>query len=142
MLMFNHRIGRQAPDPPQSCQARRCRAHLDVTLRQGTTNKPNASGNGRDSLTHTQALEGKDVKDLLSNVGSGGGAAASGPAAGGAAAGGAAEEAKEEEKEEGTSNYMNMHMHTHSVSHSTKSSHTNFRFREGRVRRGHGFRPF
>lgn len=47
-----------------------------------------------------QALEGKDVKDLLLNVGSGGGAAA--PAAGGAAAGGAAaaEEAKEEEKEE------------------------------------------
>ncbi|KAI0143986.1 ribosomal protein 60S [Hypoxylon sp. NC0597] len=47
-----------------------------------------------------KALEGKDVKDLLSNVGSGGGAAAAGPAAGGAAAGGAAEEAKEEEKEE------------------------------------------
>ncbi|KAJ9156642.1 hypothetical protein NKR23_g934 [Pleurostoma richardsiae] len=51
-----------------------------------------------------KALEGKDVKDLLSNIGSGGGAAA--PAAGGAAAGGAAaaeeapEEAKEEEKEE------------------------------------------
>ncbi|KAK3216342.1 hypothetical protein GRF29_8g3016961 [Pseudopithomyces chartarum] len=51
-----------------------------------------------------KALEGKDVKDLLLNVGSGGGAA---PAAGGAApaAGGAAEaeEAaapKEEEKEE------------------------------------------
>jgi len=41
------------------------------------------------------------VKDLLSNVGSGG--AAAGPAAGGAAAaaGGAAEEAKEEEKVEG-----------------------------------------
>ncbi|KAI1173143.1 60S acidic ribosomal protein P1 [Nemania sp. FL0916] len=52
-----------------------------------------------------KALEGKDVKDLLSNVGSGGGAAA-GPAAGGAAAGGAAAadepaaEEKEEEKEE------------------------------------------
>ncbi|KAK4456951.1 ribosomal protein 60S [Cladorrhinum samala] len=47
-----------------------------------------------------KALEGKDVKDLLSNVGSGG--AAAGPAAGGAAAaaGGAAEEAKEEEKVE------------------------------------------
>jgi large subunit ribosomal protein LP1 len=52
-----------------------------------------------------KALEGKDVKDLLLNVGSGGGAA---PAAGGAApaAGGAAdaapaaEEKKEEEKEE------------------------------------------
>ncbi|GAA5990117.1 hypothetical protein JCM11641_007073 [Rhodosporidiobolus odoratus] len=52
-----------------------------------------------------KALEGKDVKDLLTNVGSGGGAAA-GPATGGAAAGGEAaaeaapEKAKEEEKEE------------------------------------------
>lgn len=48
-----------------------------------------------------QALEGKDVKELLSAVGSGGGAAA--PAAGGAAAaegGAAAEEAKEEAKKE------------------------------------------
>ncbi|KAK6517216.1 60S acidic ribosomal protein P1 [Arthrobotrys conoides] len=50
-----------------------------------------------------KALEGKDVKDLLLNVGSGGGAAvASGatPAAGGAAAEEAKEEEKEEEKEE------------------------------------------
>jgi hypothetical protein len=49
-----------------------------------------------------QALEGKDIKDLLLNVGSGGGAPAAG-AASGAAAGGdaAAVEAKEEEKEEG-----------------------------------------
>ncbi|KAI1092671.1 ribosomal protein 60S [Rostrohypoxylon terebratum] len=48
-----------------------------------------------------KALEGKDVKDLLSNVGSGGGAAAAGPgAAAGGAGGAAAEEAKEEEKEE------------------------------------------
>lgn len=48
-----------------------------------------------------QALEGKDVKDLLVNVGSGGGAAPA--AAGGAAAGGAAEEAAAEApKEEGT----------------------------------------
>lgn len=49
-----------------------------------------------------QALEGKDVKDLLLNVGSGGGAAA---APGGAAASGdapAAAEAKKEEPEEGT----------------------------------------
>jgi len=50
-----------------------------------------------------KALEGKDVKSMLSNVGSGGGAAAA-PGAGGAAAGGGAapaeEEAKEEEKEE------------------------------------------
>ncbi|CAN8105637.1 unnamed protein product [Discula destructiva] len=49
-----------------------------------------------------KALEGKDVKDLLTNVGSGGAA----PAVAGAAAGGAApaeeakEQAKEEEKEE------------------------------------------
>ncbi|KAK3377711.1 60S acidic ribosomal protein P1 [Podospora didyma] len=47
-----------------------------------------------------KALEGKDVKDLLSNVGSGGGAA-SAPAAGGApAAAGASEDAKVEEKVE------------------------------------------
>ncbi|TVY41395.1 60S acidic ribosomal protein P1 [Lachnellula cervina] len=47
-----------------------------------------------------KALEGKDVKELLLNVGSGGGAAAA-PAAGGAAGGeAAAEEAKPEEKEE------------------------------------------
>ncbi|KAF7762348.1 hypothetical protein Agabi119p4_8941 [Agaricus bisporus var. burnettii] len=47
-----------------------------------------------------KALEGKNVKDLLSNVGSGGGAPAP-AAAGGAAAGGAAAEApKEEEKVE------------------------------------------
>lgn len=48
-----------------------------------------------------KALEGKDVKDLLSNIGSGGGAA---PAAAGTAAapGAAAEEAKEEAKVEGT----------------------------------------
>jgi len=54
-----------------------------------------------DRVVALQALEGKDVKELLSAVGSGGGAAA--PAAGGAAAaaGGAAEEAKEEAKEEG-----------------------------------------
>jgi hypothetical protein len=53
-----------------------------------------------DSWT-SQALQGKDVKDLLLNVGSGGGAAAA-PTAGGAAAGGAAvvEEKKEEPKDE------------------------------------------
>jgi hypothetical protein len=51
---------------------------------------------------HGQALEGKDVKDLLLNVGSGGGAAAAAPGGGAAAggAGGAAEETKEEEKKE------------------------------------------
>lgn len=59
---------------------------------------------GWGDLLAVQALEGKDVKDMLLNVGSGGGAAAAAPAAGGAAAAGgdapAAE--KEEEKEEGT----------------------------------------
>lgn len=50
---------------------------------------------------YKKALEGKDVKDLLLNVGSGGGAAAA-PAAGGAEAAPAAEEAKEEKKAEGT----------------------------------------
>ncbi|KAI0340299.1 ribosomal protein 60S [Trametopsis cervina] len=53
-----------------------------------------------------KALEGKNVKELLSNVGAGGGAPATGAAsaAGGAAAAAAdepaAEEKKEEEKEE------------------------------------------
>ncbi|CAF9931881.1 MAG: hypothetical protein HETSPECPRED_008207 [Heterodermia speciosa] len=50
-----------------------------------------------------KALEGKNVKEMLLNVGSGGGAAAA--PAGGATGGGAtdapAEEAKNEEKEEG-----------------------------------------
>jgi len=47
-----------------------------------------------------KALEGKDVKDLLLNVGSGGGAAAAPAAAGGAAAEAAPEAAKEEKEEE------------------------------------------
>lgn len=49
-----------------------------------------------------KALEGKDVKDLLSNVGAGGGAPATGaaPAAAGGAAAPAAEEKKEEKVEE------------------------------------------
>lgn len=51
-----------------------------------------------------KALEGKNVKDLLSNVGAGGGTPAVGAvpaaAAGGGAAAAAAEEAKEEEKQE------------------------------------------
>ena len=78
-----------------------------------------------------QALEGKDVKDLLLNVGSGGGAAAA-PAsggAGGAAAGGDAAPA-EEEKEEGTFTHLADKQRTQ-----TNTSH-----REGGVRRGHGLR--
>ncbi|KAE8161984.1 60s acidic ribosomal protein-domain-containing protein [Aspergillus tamarii] len=49
-----------------------------------------------------KALEGKDIKELLTNVGSAGAAAPAGAAAGGAAAPAeaAAEEKKEEEKEE------------------------------------------
>ncbi|KAI4162545.1 MAG: hypothetical protein LQ342_003776 [Letrouitia transgressa] len=48
-----------------------------------------------------KALEGKDVKDLLLNVGSGGGPAAAASAGGvGGAADAPAEEAKKEEKEE------------------------------------------
>ncbi|SPO19893.1 probable RPP1A - 60S large subunit acidic ribosomal protein a1 [Ustilago trichophora] len=47
-----------------------------------------------------KALEGKDVKELLTNVGGGGAAIAAAPVAGGAAATGAAEEKAEEKKEE------------------------------------------
>ncbi|WFD32557.1 hypothetical protein MSPP1_003605 [Malassezia sp. CBS 17886] len=47
-----------------------------------------------------KALEGKDVKELLLNVGSGAGAAPAAAPAAGAAAGGAAEEKKEEKEEE------------------------------------------
>ena len=45
-----------------------------------------------------KALEGKDVKDLLTNIGSAGPAVAAAPAAGAAAGGEAAEEPKEEKK--------------------------------------------
>ena len=51
-------------------------------------------------LLPPQALEGKDIKDLLTNVGSGGAPAAGGGAAAAPAEAGAAEEAKEEKKEE------------------------------------------
>ncbi len=56
-----------------------------------------------------QALEGKNVKDMLLNVGSGGGAAAapSGGAGGATAADTPAEEVKEEKKEEGKSCRIN-----------------------------------
>ena len=81
-----------------------------------------------------QALEGKDVKDMLLNVGSGGGAAAA-PAAGGAAASGGAaaaaadEPAAEEKKEEGTS-----------YDTSDNNRIANKCHRKGGVGRGHGFR--
>jgi 60s Acidic ribosomal protein len=79
-----------------------------------------------------QALEGKDLKDIILNIGAGGGAAAA-PAAGGAAdaSGAPAEAAKEEEKEEGTfTNTFEVRM--------AKL----IRNREGRVRRRYGIRTF
>ena len=80
-----------------------------------------------------KALEGKDVKDLLLNVGSGGAAA---PAAGGAAAGGAAASADapaEEKAEEGKLNRMR-------ESNAGTRSLTISPNREGGVRRRHGLR--
>lgn len=77
---------------------------MDLAIRKGTADTCTRQGEGRD-IDELQALEGKDVKDLLLNVGSGGGAAAAPAGGAGAAAGGdagAAEEAKEE-KEEGMS---------------------------------------
>jgi hypothetical protein len=87
--------GRQAHDTHQGCRCRGGRAHLGHTIREGT--------DGRRSVRslQLQALEGKDVKDLLLNVGSGGGAAAAAAPGGPAAGGEAAAEEKEEEKEEG-----------------------------------------
>ncbi|KAL8914436.1 MAG: hypothetical protein Q9171_000941 [Xanthocarpia ochracea] len=79
-----------------------------------------------------KALEGKNVKDMLLNVGSGGGAAAAPTgAAGGAAAETAPEEAKEEKKEEGT---MSM-----SVIHNNRANAMSTP-RERGVGRRHGFR--
>ena len=61
-------------------------------------------------LIYKQALEGKDVKDLLLNVGSGGGAAPAAGAASGGAAGAAEADAPaaEEKKEEGASAHTNI----------------------------------
>lgn len=81
-----------------------------------------------------KALEGKDVKDLLLNVGSGGGAAApaAGAAGGAADAGAAADAPKAEEKEEGSFNtLMNLCL---------MASNANSLNREGRIRRRHGIR--
>ncbi|KXN93372.1 60S acidic ribosomal protein P1, partial [Leucoagaricus sp. SymC.cos] len=66
-----------------------------------------------------KALDGKNVKELLSNIGSGGGApTAATPAAGGAPAGGAAEapkEEKEEEKEESDEDMVSLFLFLLSV---------------------------
>lgn len=78
-----------------------------------------------------QALEGKDVKDLLLNVGSGGGAAA--PAAGGAAGGeAAAAEEKPAEEEEGMEHpyYPRCFLYRN----------TDILYSQGGVRRGYGLR--
>jgi ribosomal protein L12E/L44/L45/RPP1/RPP2 len=83
-----------------------------------------------------KALEGKDVKDLLVNVGSGGGAA---PAAGGAApaAGGASDApAAEEKKEEGKSTFPTMKNRGHTSIFADRFPI----YREGGVRRRHGLR--
>jgi hypothetical protein len=84
-------------------------------------------------INESQALEGKDLKDIILNIGAGGGAAAA-PAAGGAAdaSGAPAEAAKEEEKEEGK--FTN--------SFHIENGRTNAQHREGRVRRRHGIRTF
>ena len=77
---------------------------MDLTLCKGTHETLRIAlglPQNMSSWYMSQALEGKDVKDLLLNVGSGGGAAAA-PATSGATGGAApAEAAKEEEKEEG-----------------------------------------
>jgi hypothetical protein len=123
--------GRQAPIHHQGRKDRRSRAHMDNSVRQGSHPKLRL-GQREQYLIYGQALEGKDVKDLLLNVGSGGGAA---PAAGGASAGAggaaAAEETKEEEKVEGTL-YQNLRLRREEIL--TKC------YREGGVRRRHGFR--
>lgn len=153
-------VVRQTADPDQG---RRCRnrAHLDFSVCQGMTswsfnhaqrkrtdaprNSIESRALGEDSkarmltiVRDLQALEGKDVKDLLTNVGSGGGAAA--PAAGGAAAGGAAaaEEAKEEAKEEGA--YIRSEWRHTNVLSILRAGKTDNPYREGGVRRGYGLR--
>lgn len=83
-------------------------------------------------MSDLQALEGKDVKDLLLNVGSGGGAAAASASSGGAASGEAAPEAaKEEEKVEGKIIPEYRNMQSRRLTHS---------YRQGGVRRGYGLR--
>jgi ribosomal protein L12E/L44/L45/RPP1/RPP2 len=94
------------------------------------------STKSKDWANTNKALEGKDVKDMLLNVGSGGGAAA--PAAGGAAAGGAAggagEDApkEEEKKEEG----KNTRAHPRVAVAVADTQH-----RERGIRRRHGLWP-
>jgi hypothetical protein len=124
--------GRQAPITHQGRKDRGSRAHLDNSLRQGAHAVIDRLRDLDSDIW--QALEGKDVKDLLLNVGSGGGAApaAASGGAGGAAAGGADAPA-EEEKEEGT---------LHPAERQKPADKTDMLHREGGVRRGHGFRSF
>ena len=82
---------------------------MDNTFRKGTRQLLLLQV-GEYDLMRDQALEGKNVKDMLLNVGSGGGAAAAvsgGGAAAGGDAGAPAPDAKEEEKpkEEGRNSF-------------------------------------
>ena len=79
------------------------------------------------SIFHLQALEGKDIKELLTNVGSAGPAA---PAGGAAAPAAAEAPAEEKKKEEGKLYHGGL----------TQQMDTNSFYREGGVRRGHGLR--
>jgi hypothetical protein len=107
---------------------------MDNPLRKGA-HPAGSTGPLRNCISDVeQALEGKDVKDLLLNVGSGGGAAAAAPS-GGAAAGTDAEAAPaEEEKEEGMCTPGPGSLRT------IRCVLTLPTCREGGVRRGHGFR--
>lgn len=78
-----------------------------------------------------QALEGKDIKELLTNVGSGGPAAPAGAAAGGAAEAPAEAAGEEKKKEEGKVTPWVVW---------DVSACANSLYREGGVRRGHGLR--
>ena len=113
---------------------------MDNTFRQGTYHQALLNGLTvlvkRWDLTEEQALEGKDVKDMLLNVGSGGGAAAAAPSGGGAApaAGGDAPAEKEEEKKEEGEQYSLKETQLE------EGLLTLGPDREGRIGRGHGFR--
>ena len=121
--------GRQAAIAHQGRKDRGGRANLDNTLRQGAHHDlKRAQYPASDTR---QALEGKDVKDLLLNVGSGGGAAAAPTAGGAAPAAGGDAPAKEEEKEEGT-----LTQHSGFV----RRRNANTMHREGGVGRRHGLR--
>ena len=99
---------RQAPNFDQSSERGRRGVDMDHSICEGQRHSAryfyNLSQPRRIWTDDQQALEGKNVKEMLLNVGSAGGgaaAASSGGAAGGGVADAPAEEAKKEEKEEG-----------------------------------------